>query len=101
MKGRWLFGLGAVAGAAVGGAAVLRARSAAELAARGRRLGSATAAQGKNIVILGAGFGGINAAAALIRSLPAESGWKVTVVDRRNYFLFTPLLYHAATGLVD
>jgi NADH dehydrogenase len=101
MKGRWLFGLGAVAGAAVGGAAVLKARNASELAARARRLQALPAAQGKNIVILGAGFGGINTAMSLLKQLPAESGWTVTLVDRRNYFLFTPLLYHAATGLVD
>lgn len=101
MKQKWLFGLGAVAGAAAG-VAVARARQDALLMAdRVRRLGRADALNGKNIVILGAGFGGINTAAALLQKLPPASGWKITLVDRHNYFLFTPLLYHAATGLVD
>lgn len=45
------------------------------------------------VVILGAGFGGLYAARALKRA-PA----KVTVVDRRNYHLFQPLLYQVATA---
>lgn len=102
MKQRWLFGLGAVAGAAAAGVAVAKLRQGAlEMGDRARRLQQAQAGKGKNIVILGAGFGGINTAASLLQKLPAESGWKVTLVDRRNYFLFTPLLYHAASGLVD
>ncbi|MCC2669988.1 MAG: dehydrogenase (ubiquinone) [Armatimonadetes bacterium] len=102
MKKRLLFGLGAIAGAAAASAAVLHARrDSVELADRIRRLQGTRAEHGKNIVILGAGFGGINTAAALLHRLPPESGWRVTLVDRHNYFLFTPLLYHAATGLVD
>ena len=45
------------------------------------------------IVILGAGFGGLNAALAL-KSAPAD----VTVIDRHNYHLFQPLLYQVATA---
>lgn len=45
------------------------------------------------VIILGAGFGGLNAAMALRRA-PVE----VTVVDRRNYHLFQPLLYQVATA---
>src|SRR5258708_15838397 len=45
------------------------------------------------VVIVGGGFGGLNAARAL-RSAPVE----VTLVDRRNYHLFQPLLYQVATG---
>ncbi|MCZ4091162.1 NAD(P)/FAD-dependent oxidoreductase [Sinorhizobium psoraleae] len=45
------------------------------------------------VVILGAGFGGLNAATALRRA-PVE----VTVIDRRNYHLFQPLLYQVATA---
>jgi NADH dehydrogenase FAD-containing subunit len=44
-------------------------------------------------VIVGAGFGGLVAARAL-RKVPV----KVTVVDRRNYHLFQPLLYQVATA---
>jgi len=45
------------------------------------------------IVIVGAGFGGLVAARAL-RKVAA----KVTVIDRRNYHLFQPLLYQVATA---
>jgi NADH dehydrogenase len=47
----------------------------------------------RNVVIVGGGFAGLNAARAL-RSAPVN----VTVVDRRNYHLFQPLLYQVATG---
>lgn len=45
------------------------------------------------IVIVGAGFGGLSAAHAL-RGADAD----VTVIDRRNYHLFQPLLYQVATA---
>lgn len=45
------------------------------------------------VVILGAGFGGLNAALSLRRA-----SVEVTVVDRRNYHLFQPLLYQVATA---
>jgi NADH dehydrogenase/putative oxidoreductase len=46
-----------------------------------------------HVVIVGAGFGGLAVAAGL-RHAPA----RVTLVDRRNYHLFQPLLYQVATG---
>src|SRR5271166_4228805 len=45
------------------------------------------------VVIVGGGFGGLNAARSL-RSEPVE----VTLIDRRNFHLFQPLLYQVATG---
>lgn len=45
------------------------------------------------VVIVGAGFGGLAAAKALA-SAPVE----VTLIDRRNYHLFQPLLYQVATA---
>lgn len=45
------------------------------------------------VVILGGGFGGLNAALALRRA-PVD----VTLVDRRNHHLFQPLLYQVATA---
>lgn len=45
------------------------------------------------VVILGGGFGGLYAAKAFGRA-PVD----VTLVDRRNFHLFQPLLYQVATG---
>lgn len=47
----------------------------------------------KHIVIIGGGFGGLNAALAL-RNKPVT----VTLIDRRNFHLFQPLLYQVASG---
>ncbi len=45
------------------------------------------------VVIVGAGFGGLQAARAL-RNVPVQ----VTVIDRNNHHLFQPLLYQVATA---
>jgi NADH dehydrogenase len=45
------------------------------------------------VVLIGAGFGGLYAAQALKRA-PVD----LTVIDRRNFHLFQPLLYQVATG---
>ena len=45
------------------------------------------------VVILGGGFGGLYAAKDL-KKAPVQ----ITVVDRRNFHLFQPLLYQVATG---
>src|SRR5215472_3916085 len=45
------------------------------------------------VVILGGGFGGLSAAQCLRRA-PVE----VTLIDRRNFHLFQPLIYQVATG---
>jgi NADPH-dependent 2,4-dienoyl-CoA reductase/sulfur reductase-like enzyme len=45
------------------------------------------------VVIIGGGFGGIAAAKAL-----RQTSCQVTLIDRRNYFLFQPLLYQVATA---
>ncbi len=45
------------------------------------------------VVIIGGGFGGLRAAQAL-KNAPVD----VTLVDRRNFHLFQPLLYQVATG---
>lgn len=46
-----------------------------------------------HVVIIGGGFGGLNAARALRRA-PV----RVTLIDRHNHHLFQPLLYQVATG---
>jgi len=48
------------------------------------------------VVIVGGGFGGLYAARAL-----ADAPVNVTLVDRRNYHLFRPMLYQVATGLLS
>jgi NADH dehydrogenase len=45
------------------------------------------------VVVVGGGFGGLEAVKAL-----ARSGLEVTLIDRHNYFLFQPLNYQVATG---
>jgi NADH dehydrogenase len=46
-----------------------------------------------HVVIIGGGFGGLDAARAL-----ADAPVRVTLVDRHNYHLFQPLLYQVATA---
>jgi len=48
------------------------------------------------VLIVGGGFGGLAAAKALRRE-PVE----VTIVDRRNHHLFTPLLYQVASAALS
>lgn len=47
----------------------------------------------KRVVILGGGFGGLYAAQALKRAQ-----LDITLIDKRNFHLFQPLLYQVATG---
>src|SRR4026207_1204601 len=47
----------------------------------------------KRLIIIGAGFAGINLAQRL-RHAPID----IILVDRHNYHLFQPLLYQVATG---
>ena len=49
-----------------------------------------------HVVILGGGFGGLDAARALARA-PV----RVTLVDRHNYHVFQPLLYQVATAALS
>jgi NADH dehydrogenase len=46
-----------------------------------------------HVVIIGGGFGGLSATQALNRA-PVD----ITLIDRRNFHLFQPLLYQVATG---
>ena len=48
------------------------------------------------VVIVGAGFGGVNAAQAL-RDAPVD----ITLIDRNNHNLFQPLLYQVATAALS
>ena len=53
------------------------------------------AAQRHRVVVVGGGFGGLNAVRAL-----AHADVDVTVVDRTNHHLFQPLLYQVAAGIL-
>src|SRR5205823_6398741 len=48
-----------------------------------------------HVVIVGGGFGGMNAASAL-RGAPV----RVTLIDRQNSHVFRPMLYQVATGIL-
>lgn len=54
------------------------------------------AAKRPHVVIVGAGFGGLNAAKAL-KDAPVD----ITVIDRNNHHLFQPLLYQVATAVLS
>jgi NADH dehydrogenase len=49
------------------------------------------------VLIIGGGFGGLNAA----RALGDDARISVTLVDRRNFHTFQPLLYQVATGAIS
>ena len=49
-----------------------------------------------HVVVVGAGFGGLEAARGL-----GDAPLRVTVVDRRNHYLFQPLLYQVATAALS
>src|SRR5258708_22539166 len=50
----------------------------------------------KHVVIIGGGFGGIEAARAL-----KHAPIRLTMIDRRNHHLFQPLLYQVATAALN
>ena len=49
-----------------------------------------------HVVIIGAGFGGVNAAQEL-----ADADVDITLINSTNHHLFPPLLYQVATGLMS
>ncbi len=49
------------------------------------------------IVILGAGFGGLYTVQHLLSLLPVDTA-EITLINQTNYFLFTPMLHEVATG---
>jgi NADH dehydrogenase len=55
----------------------------------------------KRVLIVGGGFGGIYAAVELDRRLRRDATVEVTVVNRDNFFLFTPMLHEVAASDLD
>jgi NADH dehydrogenase len=64
--------------------------------------GSARTVGGRtHVVILGAGFGGTYTAMRLQKLMKKQPNLHVTLVSRDNYFLMTPLLFEAGSGILE
>jgi NADH:ubiquinone reductase (H+-translocating) len=50
----------------------------------------------KEVIIVGGGFGGISVAKGI-----RNSGYNITIIDRKNHHLFQPLLYQVATAALS
>src|SRR5687767_8440075 len=53
------------------------------------------------IIILGSGFGGLYTALNLEKTLARDSDIGITLVNRENFFLFTPMLHEVAASDLD
>src|SRR6201993_5449675 len=53
------------------------------------------------ILILGGGFAGLTVAMELERSLGRDPSLETTLVNRENFFLFTPMLHEVAASDLD
>jgi NADPH-dependent 2,4-dienoyl-CoA reductase/sulfur reductase-like enzyme len=76
-----------IATAAAGGAIAWRLWKHAEQSRANRRI-----AGGRKILILGAGFAGMNVARELAKLLPSPQETEIRLVDQNNFLLFTPML---------
>src|SRR5580704_7139310 len=54
-----------------------------------------------HILILGGGFSAIYAAQGLERALGRQANVEITLINRDNYFLFTPMLHEVAGGELE
>ena len=59
------------------------------------------ASTAKRILILGGGFGGLYTALHLEKKLRRSPNVELTLVNRENFFLFTPMLHEVAAGDLD
>ncbi|HEV2495093.1 MAG TPA: NAD(P)/FAD-dependent oxidoreductase [Terriglobia bacterium] len=57
--------------------------------------------QRKQILILGGGFAGLYAAMELEKTLGRDPDVEITLVNRENFFLFTPMLHEVAASDLD
>src|SRR5882757_2445848 len=55
----------------------------------------------KRIVMVGAGFGGLEATADLDRMFRGDPGVEIILLSDQNYLLFTPLLPQIASSYTD
>ncbi len=73
-----------------------RAVRASSLAGRSIDSSAKSAASTKHVVIVDAGFAGLNCA-----KLASDSSLRITLIDQNNYQQFQPLLYQVATGILS
>jgi NADH dehydrogenase len=52
----------------------------------------------KQVLILGGGFGGLYTALGLEKKLTRETDVEITLINRENFFLFTPMLHEVAAS---
>src|SRR3989344_5452121 len=55
----------------------------------------------KKFFFLGAGFGGLYALKSVYKYVKNWRDYDILIIDKNNYFVFTPLLHEVATGGVD
>ena len=55
----------------------------------------------KRILILGGGFAGLTVAMKLEKTLAQDPSIEITLVNRENFFLFTPMLHEVAASDLD
>src|SRR6202521_4287597 len=55
----------------------------------------------KRIVVVGAGFGGLEATTDLNRMFCGDAGVEIVLISDQNYLLFTPLLPQIASSYTD
>jgi NADH dehydrogenase len=66
-----------------------------------RKLGLTQMPNETKILILGGGFGGLYTALEIEKQLHDDAGVEITLVNRENFFLFTPMLHEVAAGDLD
>jgi NADH dehydrogenase len=54
-----------------------------------------------HVIIVGGGFGGLYAALELERTIAKDPAFQVTLINRENFFLFTPMLHEVAASDLD
>src|ERR1700722_18921435 len=62
---------------------------------------SASSPKQTKIVVLGGGFAGVYAARSLERAWRGSDEVLITLISRENYFLMTPLLFEASSGVLE